>query len=138
MLMQCPEIIFNHLWKIFPLFCCFSLWVNLVPQCFLYITCKSHMCACHTNIYSIDINFTMSPLHSLLMSPISITLQTACLSASHELEISGLVLYSHTLSQFGMSSVNIFIEKLFCIPILASLVDLIKYNKTHNIVKLIF
>ena len=79
----------------------------------------------------------MYPLHTLIMSPNSITLQTDCLSASHELEISGLALYSHTLSQFGMSSVNICIEKFFWIPILASLVDLIKYNKTQNIAKLI-
>ena len=79
----------------------------------------------------------MSPLSTLPKSPTSITLQTACLSASHELEISGLVLYSHTLSQLGMSSVNICRVKFFWIPILASLIDLIKCKKTQNIVKLI-
>ena len=94
------------------------------------------LCTLHTKIYSIYMNLTISSLHTLLISTTSITLKTACLSASHELEISGLVLYSHTLSQFGMSSVNIFSEKFFWIPILASLVDLIKYNKTHNIVKI--
>jgi hypothetical protein len=63
------------------------------------------------------------------MSPSSITLQSACLSAIHNLVILVLVLYSHTLSWVGISSVNICNEKFFLIPFLASLMDLRKCNK---------
>ena len=94
------------------------------------------MGACH-----IHLAFPYAKIHtvSLLhppMSPSSITLQTACLSPSHELKISVLVLYSHTLSQVWMSSVNIFSEKVFLILFLAALMDLLKCNKNTQYSKI--
>ena len=60
------------------------------------------------------------------MSPSYITLQTHCLTASQEVEISVFVLYLHTVSQVGMSSVNILSENGFFISILAASMDLLK------------
>lgn len=88
------------------------------------------MCTCHTHIaFAYMYILTMSLLHPLLISLSSITIQTAYISASHELQILVLELYSHTLSQLVMSLVNISSEKFFLIPFFASLMDLLKCNK---------
>ena len=66
------------------------------------------------------------------MSPSYITLQTRCLTASQEVEISVFVLYLHTVSQVGMSSVNILSENGFFISILTASMDLLKWNKNKQ------